>query len=100
MIFVCMHNTYIIHCYEPGDAEAIKEHGIRRIISKGEMVLLFGGLYNRQGLVELDYQYEKIISSVQYNHGLMQYRGHIYELTMPCGHIEEDVVLPDDASIF
>ena len=95
-----LYNTYVISCYEPGDATGNNEHSIYRILNSDEIALLFGGRYDRQRIVELDRKLSNIRQITDYNLGIMKYRGNIYSLLMPCGELITENMDEDDASIF
>lgn len=95
-----LYNTYVVACYEPGNATRVSGHLIHQLFNKEEMAVLFGGCYDRQGIVELEHKWKNINQPIDYNQGLMKYRGSIYPLMMPCGELIKEMEEEDDRSIF
>lgn len=65
-----------------------------------KLALLFGGRSDRQRIVQLPYDMEKLLAKKEYNHFAMSYRGELRHLIMPCGEIEKNADITDDDSIF
>ena len=65
-----------------------------------KLALLFGEKLNRQSLVKLPYDMERLLVKKPANHFLMSYRGELHHLLMPCGELRQEKVKTDDDSIF
>ena len=65
-----------------------------------KMALLFGTKLDKQYIVRLPYDVEKLLSKKDYNHFIMSYRKELHHMVMPCGEIIVDNEKSDDDSIF
>ena len=65
-----------------------------------KLALLFGEKLNRESLVKLPYDMERLLVKKPANHFLMSYRGELHHLLMPCGELRQEKVKTDDDSIF
>lgn len=71
-----------------------------KCFNTGKMTLLFGEKLNKQSLVQLPYDMERLLSKKGGNHFIMSYRGELHHLIMPCGELRKETVKTDDDSIF
>lgn len=71
-----------------------------KCFNTGKMTLLFGEKLNKQSLVQLPYDMERLLSQKDGNHFIMSYRGELHHLIMPCGELRKETVKTDDDSIF
>lgn len=94
-------NYYFIGCFYPNDAGSISANPIMKDFNPDKLIMLFGGQFDRAGLVSLPYEYSRLTSRAgQYNNCLMHYQGKFETLRMPCGKLQEDSTPEDDAPIF
>ena len=93
-------NLYVIGCFEPGEALKLEGEALLNYFRKDDIVLLFGGCYQRQGIVEaLPAELSKIRQELPYHKFMMRYRGNFYGMQMPCGSMEQKYKHEDDQSI-
>lgn len=95
------YNINFIGCFYPNDAANISVPNLFRQFNPEQMLLLFGGRFDCQGLCALPTQYQSQRAvSKEYNRAVMQYRGQFYALSMPCGLLEKAEHDGEDDSIF
>lgn len=93
-------NLYVIGCFGPGEALKLESEALLNYFRKDDIALLFGGCYQRQGIVEaLPAELSKIRQELPYHKFMMRYRGNFYGMQMPCGSMEQKYKHEDDQSI-
>lgn len=94
------YNLHFIGCFYPEDG-GVNSSELMKALCKDELVMMFGGSYDRQGVLpNLPLDYRRIDKpSQQYDRFLMKYRGEYYAMQMPCGDLAEVCEDPDDAAI-
>ena len=93
-------NLYVIGCFGPGEALKLEGEALLNCFRKDDVALLFGGCYQRQGIVEaLPAELGKIRQELPYHKFMMRYRGNFYGMQMPCGSMEQKYKHEDDQSI-
>ena len=94
------YNVYFIACYGPDEDGQIRSNEIQRCFNPDHFILLYGGQFDKQGLVSLPMEYRRIDKpSQKYNSFLMQYRGTLFPLLMPCGDLKKSIDNPDEEAI-
>ena len=94
------YNFYIIAGYNPDEDRSLSVNSMYTGFNPDHFVLLFGGQFQKQYLIDLPMAYRRIEKpSQQYNSFLMQYRGNLYPLVMPCGDLKKKSENPDDEDI-
>lgn len=94
------YNWYFIGCYYPDDASALSINGAHKAFNKEGFTLLYGGQFNRQGLLSLPMEYRNVTKpSKKGGACLMQYHEELYSLWTPCKGEEILTEDPDDADI-
>ena len=75
---------------------------LKKAFNLEELTMLFGGCLDRQGLVSLPREYQNLSQvSERYNRCIMQYKGRMNAVMMPCGElIKSDLQDEDSAPIF
>lgn len=122
------YNVYFIGCFYPDDEKVLEQAKKKRdtvsqeqentekerleIINYGintlfkefnpeKFTMLFGGQFDKQKLLTLPYEYEKIkepVNSKNLNRFLLYYRNKLHMLKMPCGKLQEQKQDKDDES--
>lgn len=94
------YNFYIVAGYTPEDDRNLSINSMYTGFNPDHFILLFGGQFQKQYLINLPMEYRRIEKpSQQYNSFLMQYRGNLYPLVMPCGDLKRKTGNPDDEDI-
>ena len=94
------YNYYFIACYGPGDDSDLRGNVIHTCFNPDQFILLYGGQFDKQRLISLPYDYQKLDKPLKkYNSLFMQYRASLYPLFMPCGDLKKSVEDPDDEDI-
>ena len=94
------YNFYFMACYGPDEDSQIRSNAIQKCFNPDHFILLYGGQFDKQGLVNLPMEYRRIDKpSKKYNSFLMQYRGGLFPLLMPCGDLEKNNSNPDEEDI-
>ena len=95
------YNIYFLGCFYPNDARQLKMDSFFNEFMNEKLIMLFGGNYDKQDLIqELPVEFYKVNKDIQFNKCIMQYRGKIYSLQMPCGSLKEEIYHEDELSIF
>lgn len=95
------YNIYFIGCFYPNDAKQLMGHSFLDMFLNEKMVMLFGGNFHQQGLIqELPSDFYKINKDIPLNKCIMLYRGKMYSLQMPCGSLKDQILYEDEQSIF
>ena len=90
-------NVYIIAGFLPGDAIQLEGNSVYEQLVKEQVVLLFGGRYDKQGLITpLPPEIYNVKKEIQYNQFVMKYNGSLYSLQMPCGKLKSKYIHEDD----
>ena len=94
------YNIYFAAGFYPGDDNAVGGHQIGKNYNKGELLLLFGGRYDKVPMPSLPFEVSKMnLVDPEYNRFLLKYQEVYYPMVMPCGVLEDDGEDPDDAAI-
>ena len=92
-------NIYILALVYPGDASM--GDSLTDPFKKNELWFMFGGNLKNQKFISMRGDMLNIPDvDRKFNEFIMYYRKKLYLLCMPCGHIEEENVEPDDENIF
>jgi len=91
---------YIVGCFYPDENAILMGNKLYDCFNKEKLCMLFGGSLNRQSLVRVPHNMGSAEKPSEYNRCLMNYRGELYPLLMPCGPKPEEVLLEDDRPIF
>lgn len=93
------YNLYYTGCFYPGDADKLITTVIKRSLNPQNFTLMFGGQFNRNGLIGMN-EYDRITKPAEkYNRFIMNYDGQLHEMMMPCGALLQTETNPDDESI-
>jgi len=93
------YNLYYTGCFYPGDADKLITTVVKRSLNPQNFTLMFGGQFNRNGLIGLN-AYDRITKPAEkYNRFIMNYDGQLHEMMMPCGTLLQTETDPDDESI-
>ena len=95
-----LNNIYFIGGFYPGDGEVLYSESMAKKFNPDSLIMMFGGQLDKQGLISLPYEYEKMREPGKYNRCLMEYRKKLYALFVPCGLPEEAKQDGDERSIF
>lgn len=94
------YNLYFLACYGPDEDSDLRGNEIHRCFNPDRFILLYGGQFDKQELINLPFEYRKIERpSQKYNSLLMQYRGGLFPLLMPCGNLKMNTENPDEEDI-
>lgn len=94
------YNWYFIGCYYPDDASSLSIQAVHKAFNNEGFALLYGGQFNRQGLVSLPMEYRNVTKpSKKAGSCLMQYHEELYPLWTPCKVECKEEEDPDDADI-
>lgn len=89
-------NFHFLGCFEADDAKKISSDSIYQAFNPSQLILLFGGQFDKQGLVPLSMDYIGISAPMEkYNKGILYYRGKEYPIFMPCGKRVKSETDPD-----
>ena len=94
------YNLHFLAGYEPDDTKNLFANTMQAAFNPDRHIILFGGQTDKQNLINLDYNSSIKTILPKIGRGLMEYRGQIYSITMPCGEEQKEAVNEDDASIF
>ena len=89
----------MIHFFYPDDPEDIKNDSFYKGSNPDEMIMLFGGSFEKQTLIEYSKELFNNSKTIAFNMCLMHYRETFHALNMPCGEIKEELDL-DYVDIF
>ena len=94
------YNYYFIGCHYPKNSMYDSLNNMQKIFLQDEFVILQGGQFNRQSLVNLPREYSDI-KKVTPNHNscIMQYQGEVYPIWMPMKQKSLESQNSDDAPI-
>lgn len=75
-------------------------HPMMACYNKEELLLLFGGRYDKCPVKGLPYEVTKLAQVFpDYNHFLLKYQDNFHSLVMPCGKLTEEAGDPDETPI-
>jgi len=93
------YNIYFAAGFYPED-DYVSNHPLLPHYNKDELILLFGGRYDKISIKNIPYQITKHDQVDQdFRQFLMKYQNVFHPLIMPCGKLEEENGDPDDAPI-
>lgn len=92
------YNVFFIAGFYPDDG-ALNSALFTSYNPKG-LCMLFGGRHDKQQLVQFPYGATTSRAPSDYNRAVMQYRGSLYGLVMPCGQLLSEDVDPEEVNIF
>lgn len=93
-------NLYVVGGFGQGEAIRLEGEALLDAFRKDGITLLFGGNYHRQGLVEeLPIDLCRVNKELPYNRFMLQYRGNVYAMQMPCGSMKQTYKYEDDQAI-
>lgn len=93
-------NIYFVGGFYPQDAEKLLANTAYKRFLQDEMALLFGGCFDRAGLIRgLSPEFLNIKKEIPYNRFAFQYRGGIYSMQMPCGILQSAYLHEDDKPV-
>lgn len=85
------YNYYFIGCHYPKESMYGTLNDMQKIFLQDEFVILQGGQFNRQSIVELPQQYINIKKATPNpNSCIMQYHGEVYPIWMPMKQFNSD----------
>ncbi len=94
------YNIYFAAGFYPEDDSRAARSSLFGLYNPQDLLLLFGGRYNKAQIPNLPYEVAKIDAvQLQYNRFWMKYREVFYPLLMPCGQLQADTEDEDEASI-
>lgn len=93
-------NIYVIGFFSSEDPDEIKTNYLYSGFNPDETIMLFGGSFDKQSLIELPKDAFPSDKQIPFNVCLMKYRKSFHVLLMPCGEIGETNVDPDSQDIF
>lgn len=93
-------NAYIVAFFEPDDSKSISNNLLYSSFNPEEMILLFGGQFDKQVICDLPIDISQASKTLQFNLGLMKYQNSYYPLLMPCGEVVSEIIDEDEQSIF
>ena len=94
------YNIYFAAGFYPEDDSPIGSHQLGKSFNKNELLLLFGGRYDKVPMPSLPFEVSKLnMIDPVYSRFLMKYQEVYYPMVMPCGKLEDDAGDPDEASI-
>ncbi len=93
------YNIYFLAGYDPNDTEKLIGSPLHTAFNPDRNIILFGGRTDKQNLVSLDYKSVIKETLPKYGRGMMEYRGKLYTISMPCG-AQQQSVSEEESSIF
>lgn len=94
------YNLYFAGCFYAEDEGNTSSNPIMKCYNRDELLMLFGGRYDRQNLTNLPMDFRRIEQvNPKYDRYLLKYRGNYYTIRMPCGSLEAEAGDPDEAAI-
>lgn len=92
---------YLIGGFYPDEESILTTSKLYAAFNPEKMTMLFGGCLSRQNLVTLPYEIGKIQKPTAYNQCIMNYRGELHSIWMPCGEQRQyEIQDEDEYSIF
>jgi len=84
------YNIFFFGCFRPGDTNKMQYNSLLTKFMTDANSLLFGGQYDKQGLISLPSNYCKMTEPLEdYSRTILSYRNNVYPLIMPCGELLE-----------
>ena len=94
------YNLYFAGCFYAEDEGNISVNPIMKCYNRDELLMLFGGRYDKQSLTNLPMDFRRIEQiNPKYDRYLLKYRGNYFTVKMPCGSLNAGDVDPDEAAI-
>ncbi len=94
------YNLYFSACFYAEDEGNLSTNPIMKCYNKEELLMLFGGRYDRQPLTSLPMDYRRIEQvNPKYDRYILKYRGNYYTVKMPCGPLTTGSEDPDETAI-
>lgn len=94
------YNIYFVGCFYPNEESGYGNNPVLKCFNKDDLLLLFGGQYDKQGFTNLPMDLRRIDQmNSKYDRFMLKYRGDFYALSMPCGEMNAETDDPDEASI-
>ena len=94
------YNIYFVGGFYPTDAEGVKRTPLMNSFNPDELLLFFGGRYDKQCMTDLPMDYRRIDKmAVQYNRFMLKYRDEYFPMIMPCGELITAPADPEEAAI-
>lgn len=94
------YNLYFAGCFYAEDEGNISVNPIMKCYNRDELLMLFGGRYDKQTLTNLPMDFRRIEQiNPKYDRYLLKYRGNYFTVKMPCGSLDAGDVDPDEAAI-
>lgn len=93
-------NIYIIGFFAADDVEKIKSNYVYAGFCSAGTIMLFGGEFDKQSLIELPAEAIQTGKQLPFNVCLMKYRDKYHVVLMPCGEIAKTDGDPDSQDIF
>lgn len=94
------YNIYFAAGFYPDDDNAMGGHLIGKNFNRDELLLLFGGRYDKVPMPVLPFDVSKLnMMDPVYNRFFLKYKEVYYPMVMPMGKLEEAAGDPDEASI-
>jgi len=94
------YNIYFCGCFYPGEEGNLGGNPLMRSFNKEELLLLFGGRYDKQCMTSLPMDirsFEQV--NPKYDRFMLKYRGEYHPMIMPCGKLDSGTDDPDEAPI-
>ena len=93
--------VFFVACFDPDDTAAPVLDPMISKFNPEQFVILTGGQYHRQGLIQLDLKRRQIKAILdKYNEAVVSYQQGLYDVVLPCGKIESSGIDPDDLPVF
>ena len=94
------YNLYFAGCFYAEDEGNISVNPIMKCYNRDELLMLFGGRYDKQILTNLPMDFRRIEQiNPKYDRYLLKYRGNYFTVKMPCGSLDASDVDSDEAAI-
>ena len=94
------YNIYFAAGFYPDDDSRLTMHKLMKAYNRAELMLLFGGRYNKLPMTNIPYQLSKIDRvDPKLNQFIMKYQMEYYPMAMPDVHEVKQEEDPDDAPI-
>lgn len=94
------YNIYFAGCFYPNEEGNIANNPLMKSFNPDELLLLFGGQYDKQCLTMLPMDLRGIEQiNPKYDRFVLKYQGKYNTLLMPCGELNSAIADPDEAAI-
>ena len=94
------YNIYFCGCFYPDEEGRLSNDPLMESFNKEELLLLFGGRYDRQCITSLPMDlrsFEQV--NPKYDRFMLKYQGKYHPMIMPCGKLDTGEDDPDEAPI-